>query len=28
MDARTINFDVLAKQHGDAELPVMSFMGR
>ncbi|EFM99946.1 tRNA uridine-5-carboxymethylaminomethyl(34) synthesis enzyme MnmG [Actinobacillus pleuropneumoniae] len=27
LDARTINFDVLAKQHGDAELPVMSFMG-
>ncbi|WGE89139.1 tRNA uridine-5-carboxymethylaminomethyl(34) synthesis enzyme MnmG [Actinobacillus arthritidis] len=27
LDARTINFDILAKQHGDAELPVMSFMG-
>ncbi|WP_018651460.1 tRNA uridine-5-carboxymethylaminomethyl(34) synthesis enzyme MnmG [Actinobacillus capsulatus] len=27
LDARTINFDVLPKQHGDAELPVMSFMG-
>lgn len=27
LDARTINFDVLAKQNGDAELPVMSFMG-
>lgn len=27
LDAHTINFDVLAKQHGDAELPVMSFMG-
>lgn len=27
LDARTINFDVLAKQHGDAVLPVMSFMG-
>lgn len=27
LDARTINFDVLAQQHGDAELPVMSFMG-
>ncbi|WGE52601.1 tRNA uridine-5-carboxymethylaminomethyl(34) synthesis enzyme MnmG [Actinobacillus equuli] len=27
LDARTINFDVLAKQRGDAELPVMSFMG-
>ncbi|WGE67263.1 tRNA uridine-5-carboxymethylaminomethyl(34) synthesis enzyme MnmG [Actinobacillus equuli subsp. haemolyticus] len=27
LDARTINFDVLAKQHGDTELPVMSFMG-
>lgn len=27
LDARTINFDVLAKQHGDAELSVMSFMG-
>lgn len=27
LDARTINFDVLAKQHGDAILPVMSFMG-
>lgn len=27
LDARTINFDVLAKQHGDAELPVFSFMG-
>ena len=27
LDARTINFDVLAKQHGDAQLPVMSFMG-
>ncbi|MDO9926865.1 tRNA uridine-5-carboxymethylaminomethyl(34) synthesis enzyme MnmG [Glaesserella parasuis] len=27
LDARTINFDVLAKQHGDNVLPVMSFMG-
>ena len=27
LDARTIDFDVLAKQHGDAQLPVMSFMG-
>lgn len=27
LDARTINFDVLAKQHSDAQLPVMSFMG-
>ncbi|MFK5246099.1 tRNA uridine-5-carboxymethylaminomethyl(34) synthesis enzyme MnmG [Glaesserella parasuis] len=27
LDARTINFDVLAKQHGDDVLPVMSFMG-
>ncbi len=27
LDARTINFDVLPKQHGDVELPVMSFMG-
>ncbi|MGQ0287386.1 tRNA uridine-5-carboxymethylaminomethyl(34) synthesis enzyme MnmG [Pasteurellaceae bacterium 22721_9_1] len=27
LDARTINFDVLAKQHGDEELPVFSFMG-
>ncbi|ATW44314.1 tRNA uridine-5-carboxymethylaminomethyl(34) synthesis enzyme MnmG [Glaesserella parasuis] len=27
LDARTINFDVLAKQHGDGVLPVMSFMG-
>ncbi|WP_439240463.1 tRNA uridine-5-carboxymethylaminomethyl(34) synthesis enzyme MnmG [Lonepinella sp. BR2474] len=27
LDARTINFDVLAKQHGDAVLPVFSFMG-
>lgn len=27
LDARTINFDVLAKQYGDAQLPVMSFMG-
>ncbi len=27
IDARTINFDVLAKQHGDAVLPVFSFMG-
>ncbi|WP_150538564.1 tRNA uridine-5-carboxymethylaminomethyl(34) synthesis enzyme MnmG [Actinobacillus vicugnae] len=27
LDARTINFDVLAKQHGDEQLPVMSFMG-
>lgn len=27
LDARTINFDVLAKQHGDDLLPVMSFMG-
>ncbi|MCT8822521.1 tRNA uridine-5-carboxymethylaminomethyl(34) synthesis enzyme MnmG [Glaesserella parasuis] len=27
LDARTINFDVLAKQHGDEVLPVTSFMG-
>ncbi|MDP0336648.1 tRNA uridine-5-carboxymethylaminomethyl(34) synthesis enzyme MnmG [Glaesserella parasuis] len=27
LDSRTINFDVLAKQHGDEVLPVMSFMG-
>ncbi|HDV7284313.1 TPA: tRNA uridine-5-carboxymethylaminomethyl(34) synthesis enzyme MnmG [Mannheimia haemolytica] len=27
LDARTINFDVLAKQHGDEVLPVFSFMG-
>jgi len=27
IDARTINFDILAKQHGDAILPVFSFMG-
>ena len=27
IDARTINFEVLAKQHGDAVLPVFSFMG-
>lgn len=27
LDARTINFEVLAKQHGDEILPVMSFMG-
>lgn len=27
LDARTINFDVLAKQYGDVQLPVMSFMG-
>ena len=27
LDARTINFDILAKQHGDEVLPVMSFMG-
>lgn len=27
LDARTIDFSVLAQQHGDAELPVMSFMG-
>ncbi|WP_443091077.1 tRNA uridine-5-carboxymethylaminomethyl(34) synthesis enzyme MnmG [Basfia succiniciproducens] len=27
LDARTINFDILAKQHGDAQLPVFSFMG-
>ncbi len=27
LDARTINFDLLAKQHGDEVLPVMSFMG-
>ena len=28
LDARTINFSILAQQHGDAELPVMSFMGK
>ena len=27
LDARTINFDVLAKQLGDEQLPVFSFMG-
>lgn len=27
IDARTINFDILAKQYGDAQLPVFSFMG-
>ncbi|MFA9488007.1 MULTISPECIES: tRNA uridine-5-carboxymethylaminomethyl(34) synthesis enzyme MnmG [unclassified Mannheimia] len=27
LDARTINFDVLAQQHGDDVLPVFSFMG-
>ncbi len=27
IDARTIDFSVLAEQHGDAELPVFSFMG-
>lgn len=27
IDARTINFDVLAKQYGDEKLPVFSFMG-
>ena len=27
LDARTINFDILAKQHGDEVLPVFSFMG-
>ncbi|MCK3655075.1 tRNA uridine(34) 5-carboxymethylaminomethyl synthesis enzyme MnmG [Pasteurellaceae bacterium Macca] len=27
LDARTIDFSVLAQQHGDAVLPVMSFMG-
>ena len=27
IDARTINFDILAKQHGDEVLPVFSFMG-
>ncbi len=28
LDARTINFDILAKQYGDAQLPVFSFMGQ
>ena len=28
LDARTIDFSVLAQQHGDAELPVLSFMGK
>ena len=28
LDARTIDFSILAQQHGDAELPVMSFMGK
>ncbi|ACS98309.1 tRNA uridine 5-carboxymethylaminomethyl modification protein [Aggregatibacter aphrophilus NJ8700] len=27
IDARTIDFSVLAEQHGDAQLPVFSFMG-
>jgi len=27
LDARTINFDVLQKQHGDTPLPTFSFMG-
>ncbi len=27
IDARTINFEVLAKQYGDEQLPVFSFMG-
>lgn len=27
LDARTIHFDILAKQHGDETLPVFSFMG-
>lgn len=27
IDARTINFDILTKQHGDEVLPVFSFMG-
>ena len=27
LDARTINFDILAKQYGDEVLPVFSFMG-
>lgn len=27
LDARTIDFSVLAQQHGDADLPVFSFMG-
>ncbi|WP_249963642.1 tRNA uridine-5-carboxymethylaminomethyl(34) synthesis enzyme MnmG [Histophilus somni] len=27
IDARTINFDILAKQYGDEKLPVFSFMG-
>lgn len=28
LDARTIDFSIFAQQHGDAELPVMSFMGK
>ena len=28
LDARTIDFSILAQQHGDAELTVMSFMGK
>ena len=28
LDARTIDFSILAQQHGDTELPVMSFMGK
>lgn len=28
LDARTIDFSILAQQHCDAELPVMSFMGK
>ncbi|WP_314283970.1 tRNA uridine-5-carboxymethylaminomethyl(34) synthesis enzyme MnmG [Haemophilus sputorum] len=28
LDARTIDFSILAQQHGDAALPVMSFMGK
>lgn len=28
LDARTLNFDVMQKQHGDAPIPVFSFMGQ
>jgi tRNA uridine 5-carboxymethylaminomethyl modification enzyme len=28
LDARTLNFDVMQKQHGDTPVPVFSYMGR
>ncbi|WP_293751477.1 tRNA uridine-5-carboxymethylaminomethyl(34) synthesis enzyme MnmG [uncultured Paraglaciecola sp.] len=28
LDARTLNFDVMQKQHGDTPVPVFSFMGK